>query len=149
MDKKSLKRVIKIFSHPQAVLTCGACASGEHYNGTDNTYLRNMNQGCCFNCGDMAGYLGSHYTVEDINKIKEDFNFLPSSTQNHNRTGPRYSNGFWDKEKGCKLPVEIRSDTCNTFACHQLSSALLLSEETQKFLHKAYSSRLRNYTHKP
>ena len=131
MNPQLNQKVIKIFSNPQAAVTCGACSSGEHHiPGISTGYT----QGCCHQCGTSNGYLGQHYSPQDIAQIKKDFNFLPTNPEQTHDI--KYSNGFWDKEKGCKLPRDIRSAICTTCICPQLRNALAISPEEHNDLIK-------------
>ncbi len=66
---------------------------------------------CCNHCGCNVGYWNSttegKYFKEELKNTLE-------------KKGSRGWNGFWNKEKGCMLPIEIRSPTCIYHICGNL-----------------------------
>jgi hypothetical protein len=122
LGTEEYKKVIKYFYdniHFDCNFQSGICIREKRLPQSSRTHC------CCERCEDASGYFSSQGIKLQgyINTREIYLNKFPILKNNFNST-----TGFWRKNRGCILPREFRSLTCNFFVCHFLLEKLTTKE---------------------
>ena len=98
MELKEYKLITKHFNFP-----CNFDKYGRCIKSVDSMC-------CCRYCATVIGYI---HNIRPNNSVENKLDAIKKYADLYNIT-----TGFWNKDKGCVLPHDMRSTTCIGFVCH-------------------------------